>query len=179
MVGERPCPGLVEQSATAAAPQSPRREQAMTKDGPVSIASTDTVGSGALGDGSNPMVYAASGGRCTPAGYKHFSIVLGGGPPHLILAGELDICSLPELTAALADAADGVGTLHLDLTDVRFCDLAALRAILDLTGTSDHQPHPARPVVLHHPPALMRRILQLTGWDTLPSVTIDTTEIAP
>jgi anti-anti-sigma factor len=106
-------------------------------------------------------------------GDGHFSITaLRTDPPRFALAGELDICSVPELTAALADAA---GTLHLDLTEVCYCDLAALRVILGQPQTSDHQQHPARAVVLHHPPAQMVRILQLTGWDTLPSVTVDTT----
>jgi hypothetical protein len=34
-------------------------------------------------------------------------------------------------------------------------------------------------VVLHHPPAQVLRILQLTGWDTLPGLTIDTTVQPP
>lgn len=105
-----------------------------------------------------------------------FSITHRGDPLHIILAGELDFPSLPQLTAALLAAADGSGVLHVDLADVYFCDLAALRKIIGLSQHSeDQQPRrQARSVVLHNVPAHIEKILRIVGWDTTPGLTIDT-----
>jgi anti-anti-sigma factor len=102
----------------------------------------------------------------------HFSISRRGDtdPVRLVLAGEVDVGSVPALTAVLRDAADGAGVLHVDLADVYFCDLAALRVIIGLDQSSDH---PGRPVVLHHLPASLEKILRIIGWDTAPGLTID------
>jgi anti-anti-sigma factor len=105
-----------------------------------------------------------------------FSIARRGDPVHIVLAGELDFPSLPQLTAALLAAAGGSGVLHVDLADVSFCDLAALRTIIGLTQHSETQQPQRRPrsVVLHNVPAHIERVLQIVGWDTTPGLTIDT-----
>jgi anti-anti-sigma factor len=139
---------------------------------PATSAGTSDPGAGYNGDAPAARA-AASGSSSVLAGNEHFSIARRSHPAQLLLAGELDICSAPALTAALADAADGTGILHLDLAGVHFCDRAALRAIISLTQASDHQQRPARQVVLHHLPAQVEKILRLTGWDTLPGLTID------
>lgn len=112
------------------------------------------------------------------AGDKSFSVARRGDPARIVLAGEFDQRSIPDLTAALSPA-DGAGILHLDLADVRFCDLAALRVIIGPAQGSDHPQCPARLVVLHHLPAQVKKILRLTGWDSLPAVIIDAGGIAP
>ena len=92
----------------------------------------------------------------------------------LVLAGEIDVSSVPALAAVLPDATDAAGVLHVDLADVYFCDLAALRVIIGLDRSSDFPGHcPARPVVLHHLPASLEKILRIIGWDTAPGLTID------
>lgn len=118
----------------------------------------------------------ASDGRRVLAGNDQFSLTRRGDPVQLVLAGELDLRSVPELSTALAGMAGRAGILHLDLAGVRFCDLTALRAILKPTQPSGHHQNPARAVVLHHPSVQVLRILQLTGWHTLPGLTIDGTQ---
>lgn len=171
MVGKQPGGGPGERLTKL--PDSRRMRPRRTgKSSPAPATSAGTSDPGAGHNGDAPAARAAASGSVL-AGNEHFSIARRSHPAQLLLAGELDICSAPALTAALADAADGTGILHLDLAGVHFCDLAALRAIISLTQASDHQQRPARRVVLHHLPAQVEKILRLTGWDTLPGLTID------
>lgn len=109
-------------------------------------------------------------------GNKDFSIARRSDPAQLILAGDIDFPSVPHLIAALLDAADSSGVLHVDLADVYFCDLAALRTIIGLgQHREDQQPRRrARSVVLHNVPAHIERVMRIVGWDTTPGLTIDT-----
>jgi ABC-type transporter Mla MlaB component len=135
----------------------------------------DGPGERAWHNGDAPAARATAGGSVSVLdGGENFSIARRSGPAELALAGEFDICSVPGLTVALSDAVDGAGALHLDLAGVHFCDLAALQAITSLTQAGDHQQHPATPVVLHHCPAQVEKLLRLTGWDTLAGLTVDT-----
>jgi ABC-type transporter Mla MlaB component len=105
-----------------------------------------------------------------------FSIARRSHPVQLVLAGEIDFPSLPHLTAALLDAADGCSVLHVDLADVHFCDLAALRTIIGLGQHSEDQQPPRRAssVVLHNVPIHVEKVMRILGWDTTPGLTIDT-----
>ncbi|MDX2565410.1 STAS domain-containing protein [Streptomyces sp. TX20-6-3] len=59
---------------------------------------------------------------------------------HLRLTGELDLATAPLLQAAAATAfSTRPRHLHLDLTDLTFCDHTGLRALHQLT----HQAHQA------------------------------------
>lgn len=102
------------------------------------------------------------------------SIVGHNDPVQLVLAGEIDICNIPDLTAAMDRAAGGSGVLHIDMADVSFCGLAGLRTIIGLSPPSDNQKRPGRRVVLHHLPANIEKVLRILGWDTVPGLTIDT-----
>jgi len=173
MVGKQPGGGPGERLARL--PDSrPMRPKRIGESNPAPATGAGTSDPGAGHNGDAPAARAAaSGSSSVLAGNEHFFIARRSHPAQLLLAGELDICSAPRLTAALSDAADGTGVLHLDLVGVHFCDLAALQAIISLIQATDHQQRPARSVVLHHLPAQVEKILRLTGWDTLPGLTID------
>lgn len=145
-----------------AEPQSPRQPQDLATGSPAPIRGGGAGGKGArAGDG--PVL----------VGSANFSIIRRNCPAQLVLAGEFDIGSVCDLTAAVSDAAGSTGVLHIDLAGVGFCDLAALRIIVGPAQASARQQGPARPVVLHHPSAEVERILRLTGWDALPGLTLD------
>jgi anti-anti-sigma regulatory factor len=174
MIGKQPGGGPGER-LTRLPHSRPTRPQRIDNSSPAPVTSAGTSDPGAWHNGDAPAAHAAaSGSSSVLVGNEHFSIARCSHPAQLLLAGELDICSAPGLTAALSDAADSTGVLHLDLASVHFCDLAALQAIISLTQASDHKQRPARPVVLHHLPAQAEKILRITGWDTLPGLTIDT-----
>ena len=83
---------------------------------------------------------------------------------HVVAAGELDLASAPELTAALQAVTAGTDTLVIDVAALTFCDSSGLRALIAATGD--------RTVVLKSPPPQLLRLLELTN-------TSDLFEIAP
>lgn len=100
-------------------------------------------------------------------------ITRNGDRPELVLAGEIDEFSYPDLTASLAKAAGaGPGDLHIDLGAVEYCDIAGLRAIVCATG-SPGQARPGQRVVLHSVPPQLRKVLHILGWDALPAVVVE------
>jgi anti-anti-sigma regulatory factor len=75
----------------------------------------------------------------------------------LVLAGEADLTVQDMLCTALAALpADGTSDIHLDLTGLRFIDVACARELVALTGR-----HPAVRLIVHHPPASLLRIIAL------------------
>jgi anti-anti-sigma regulatory factor len=75
----------------------------------------------------------------------------------LVLAGEADLTVKDMLCTALAALpVDGTGDIRLDLTGLRFIDIACARELIALTGR-----HPAVRLVVHHPPASLLRITAL------------------
>ena len=100
-------------------------------------------------------------------------ITRNGDRPELVLAGEIDEFSYPDLTASLAHAAGACsGDLHIDLGAVEYCDIAGLRAIVCAAGAPG-EARSGRRVVLHSVPPQLRKVLCILGWDALPAVVIE------
>jgi ABC-type transporter Mla MlaB component len=79
----------------------------------------------------------------------------------LRLAGDADRTDLDRLQAALA-TLPAAGDVQLELSHLRFIDVAATRALLTVT-----QAVPGRRLILHDPPRSLRRILALL-WPASP-----------
>ena len=157
--------------------QKPGEELTRPLGSALPCAAAGTSEAGASHDSDAPAGYAASSrSERILFGNENFSIARRSDPVQLVLAGEIDFPSVPHLTTALLDAADGSGAVHVDLADVYFCDLAALRTIIGLgQHTEDQQPQRrARSVVLHNVPVHVEKIMRIVGWDTTPGLTIDT-----
>ena len=92
-------------------------------------------------------------------------------PAGLAIAGEIDEATYPALVTSLHDIADRHHEFHLDLSGVRYCDLAGLRAIVRLAD--DDSAGSARHVLLHNVPHPMRMALAVTGWDALPGLAVE------
>ncbi|WP_205648046.1 STAS domain-containing protein [Actinomadura rubteroloni] len=88
-----------------------------------------------------------------------------GGHTVVTATGELDLYTAPRLQAALADlAGDAADRITVDLSGVEFCDsigmnvlLAAMQRVRDGGGS----------FALAAPRTAVRRILQVTGLDTV------------
>lgn len=94
-------------------------------------------------------------------------------PRCLVLAGDIDEWTHADLLAALADAAAGSGEIHINLADVQYCDLAGLRAILQLGSASGQRPaRSGRRLILVELPAHLKTVLQILGWDSAPGLVI-------
>jgi anti-anti-sigma regulatory factor len=92
----------------------------------------------------------------------------------LRLAGDIDETTHADLATALDDVAGEPGDIHVDMTEVEFCGLAGLRAFV-LLSQARHPGHDHNRgrVSLHHPPASVRALLQILGWDSTPGLIIE------
>jgi anti-anti-sigma factor len=80
------------------------------------------------------------------------------GPGELIVAGELDLSTVGELEARIAELhAAGTAALVLEMSGVSFVDSRGLRALLVAQR--------AGPVTLSRPSSGVRRVLELSGVD--------------
>lgn len=93
-------------------------------------------------------------------------------PDGLVLAGEIDESTYPALVTALdrLTIANGTGRLHIDLSGVEFCDAAGLHAMVRLAARAGCG---GRAVVLHAPPAALRAMLRIVGWEDLPGLVVE------
>ena len=106
------------------------------------------------------------------ADYEALRVSSSGSPAWLVIAGEIDELTYPVLLAGLA-AAEGYREIRIDLSGVRYCDLAGLHRIVRLTGPSSASGRPIRRVVLHAVPSWLAEILQILGWDTIPGIALE------
>jgi anti-anti-sigma factor len=81
-------------------------------------------------------------------------------PPGLAVAGEIDVSTAPAFARALRARAAVTSRVQVDLGDVRFVDVAGLRAIFDVA----REAAPGAVVVLDRPSPGVRRVLRLLGW---------------
>ncbi len=88
-------------------------------------------------------------------------------PLGLAISGEIDESTYGHLARALERLADGPGEIHVWLAGLEYCDLAGLRAILSLAGSSGQ----SRCVVLHDVPPDSQEALRILDWDTTPGLT--------
>jgi ABC-type transporter Mla MlaB component len=142
-------------------------------------------------EGEEPRAYAERSGKLVSAGRSHgtraslrpetgsrmadneaLRVSTSGSPPWLVIAGEIDESTYPILLAGLA-AAEGYREIRIDLSGVRYCDLAGLHRIVGLTWPSSASGRPIRRVVLHAVPSWLAEILQILGWDTVPGIALD------
>jgi anti-anti-sigma factor len=86
------------------------------------------------------------------------------------LAGELDIAEADLLAEVLDRSSSGADQVDLDLGDLRFIDVAGMRALCRpaLRGTAR--------VVLHRPGRLVRKVLELLDVEGIPGVLVHDTE---
>jgi anti-anti-sigma regulatory factor len=106
-------------------------------------------------------------------------ITCSGRPPVVALRGDIDEATWPSLMPALEEAVDGQSEVHFDFAGVAYCDLAGLRAIISLTGTSrdggtGHDGGAVlRCIVLHQVAPELERVLRILGWDSTPGLALD------
>ena len=97
-----------------------------------------------------------------------FTSQLDPGPPRVLhLAGEIDIATADQLTAALARALSEGSPLVVDMAEVSFIDGRGLRAVVRAAQSMNG----CGPLVLVNA-RLVARLLELTGHTDMPSLEI-------
>ena len=75
----------------------------------------------------------------------------------LRIAGEVDVSNHDQFRRALAPVfASGIIAVHLDVSGLRFIDVAGTRELIALTRS-----HPHLRLIVHRPPTSLRRIVEV------------------
>jgi anti-anti-sigma regulatory factor len=86
-------------------------------------------------------------------------------PPNgLTFAGVLDLFNADAVAGCVASLLDGDGDLHIDLSNVEFCDVSGIRALVSAAESG------RRRMVMHGLPPALHRVMMLVGWGNLPSL---------
>ena len=94
-----------------------------------------------------------------------FPVEVVGGVPVVAAPAEIDITSAEALRSALLTAAaDGPGTLVVDMTATRFCDSSGLHTLIAAHRRAEAE---GREVLLVIPDTAVLRVFALTGMDTV------------
>ncbi len=97
--------------------------------------------------------------------YGSFPVEVVEGVPVVVAPEEIDITNTEMLRSALLKAAaDGRGTLVVDMTRTRFCDSAGLHVLLAAHKRAEAEGHE---VLLVIPSAAVLRVLAITGADQM------------
>ncbi len=107
--------------------------------------------------------------RCHGAYYDGVLLVICAGSPQVVrIAGEIDESSYPGLVSTLDDLVDREGDVHINLAGLAYCDVAGLRAILQLAGTGGS--HRGRFLFLDDIPHQLAMLPQILGWNSIPGL---------
>lgn len=60
-----------------------------------------------------------------------------GATPVVAASGDIDLANVADLSDAMAKAANGSTALTVDLTEVNYCDSAAVRALFAVAATTE------------------------------------------
>lgn len=88
-------------------------------------------------------------------------------PPGLRFAGEIDASNVHAVAESLASSG-GTGDLRLDMSEVQFCDLGGLRAVVRAARNLGD----GRRLVLQGAPGQLQKALQIVGWAELPNLVV-------
>ena len=98
-----------------------------------------------------------------------FPVEIVNGMPVVAAPEEIDITNAEALRAALLQAANGHGTLVVDMTRTQFCDSSGLHALIAAHKRAEAE---GREVLLVIPSPTVLRVFVLTGMDrVIPNVT--------
>jgi anti-anti-sigma regulatory factor len=100
--------------------------------------------------------------------YGSLLVTWAAGQAFLEINGEIDLLNYSAFTETLMRLTAGVGTLHVSLAGLTFCDLGGLRVIVGLAAAGDD----GRRVVMHEVPPEIMMVLGIVGWDSAPGLVL-------
>lgn len=86
----------------------------------------------------------------------------------LIITGVIDNDNVDSFSRSLNASLDGEGDLNVDLSELEFCDVSGIRALVRAAECLDG----GRRLVLHGLPPQLRNVRTLVGWTNMPGLLI-------
>jgi anti-anti-sigma factor len=94
-------------------------------------------------------------------------------PGGLSISGAIDNYNVDSFSRSLSALLDGKGDVNVDLSELEFCDVSGIRALVRAAERLDG----GRRLVLHGLPPQLRTAMALVGWTDMPGLVID--EVGP
>jgi len=89
-------------------------------------------------------------------------------PTGLRFAGEIDISNSSAVGESVRVACAGSGNPHIDLTNLSFCDVSGIRALLEAAVELAE----GRRLLLHGLPEQLQTVMRVTGWSDVHSLVL-------
>jgi anti-anti-sigma factor len=89
-------------------------------------------------------------------------------PAGIKFAGEIDTSNSGSVGTAISSAMSGETDLHVDVSDLQFCDISGIRAFVSAAETMPE----GRRLLLHGMPALLETVIRVVGWNRLPTLVV-------
>lgn len=93
-------------------------------------------------------------------------------PGGLSFTGAIDLFNVESVARSLKTALGGEGDVHIDVSQLEFCDVSGIRAFV----TAAEQVECGRRLVLHGLPSQLRTVMTVMGWTDLPGLAIGESE---
>lgn len=88
-------------------------------------------------------------------------------PVGLRFSGEIDVTNRDAVARSVALLPAGDGDVHLEVTELIFCDISGIRAFVEVADAPRQ-----RRLLLHGLPELLQTVMRVTGWADLPNLRI-------
>lgn len=86
-------------------------------------------------------------------------------PPLVMVSGDIDLANVGEFEESMSKASSGSSSLTVDLTDVGYCDSAAVRALFSLAASTGL-------TMIIRPTGQIKALLGISGLDRVATVII-------
>ena len=86
----------------------------------------------------------------------------------LSVSGVIDHYNVDSFARSLTSSLDGVGDLNIDLSELEFCDVSGIRALVRAAECLND----GRRMVLHGLPPQLQTVMTVVGWTDLPGLVI-------
>jgi anti-anti-sigma factor len=90
----------------------------------------------------------------------------------LSVSGVIDHYNVDSFARSLTSSLDGEGDLNVDLSELEFCDVSGIRALVRAAECLDG----GRRLVLHGLPPQLRTVMTVVGWTNLPGLVVSEPE---
>jgi anti-anti-sigma factor len=89
-------------------------------------------------------------------------------PRGLSISGVIDNYNVDSFSRSLSASLDGKGDVNVDLSELEFCDVSGIRALVRVAERLDD----GHRLVLHGLPQQLRTVMTLVGWTDMPGLVI-------
>jgi anti-anti-sigma factor len=104
--------------------------------------------------------------------YVDKQLVIRRTPAGLSVTGVIDHYNVDSFARSLSESLKGEGDLNVDLSELEFCDVSGIRALVKAAECLNG----GRRLVLHGLPLQLRTVMNVVGWTEMPGLVLGESE---